>query len=55
MKFAPKKKRQYIPPHISKRTFEEAKQFLLSHTKGDEQKVTDLIESMRREQQDSDK
>jgi hypothetical protein len=55
MKFAPKKKRPYIPPSVSKRTLEQAKEFVVSHIKGNEQKATDLIESMRQVQQDSEK
>jgi hypothetical protein len=55
MKFALKKKRPYIPPSASKCALEQAKQFVASHIKGNEEKAADLIESMRQEQQESEK
>jgi hypothetical protein len=45
------KKKPYSPPTVTKLTLEQAKQFVAGHANCSDQEATDLLESLRREQQ----
>ena len=46
-----KKKRPYPLPTVTKLTPEQAKQFVVEHANCSDREATDLLEAMRREQQ----
>ena len=45
------KKRPYLPPTITKLNLEQAKQFVSGHAQCNDQQAMDLLDSLRREQQ----
>ena len=45
------KKKPYSPPTVKKLTLEQAKQFVAGHANCSDQEATDLLEPLRREQQ----
>jgi hypothetical protein len=49
------KKKPYSPPTATKVTLEQAKQFVADHSNCSDQEAMDLLESLRREQQQNTK
>jgi hypothetical protein len=49
------KKKRYSPPTVTKHTLEQAKQFVVDRTNCTDQEAVDLLESLRRKQQQSEK
>ena len=49
------KKKPYLPPTLTKLTPEQARQFVIDHASCSDQEALDLLESLRREQQQKEK
>jgi hypothetical protein len=56
MPFDPgKKKKSYLPPTLTKLTPEQARRFVIDHSNCSDQEALELLESLRREQQQKEK